>query len=360
MLFRAVVGLTSLAAVLTATPFTALHFFGDSLTDTGNVLRGSTVVSRYTFGIVPVHPAAPYAAGRFSDGPVWAEHVASRLNRPADAVASGMSLGWFGQVGGSGNNYAVGGARTDRGGVLGLLDYAIPTGVATQVDYYLNGTGGAADPHGLFLLFAGGNDLRDAARIADPVQRALAAQRAGANIAYSVRDLYLAGARNFVLMNSPDVGLIPESLGDGVAGSGTHAAVEFNTWMGLYRDYLRQEVPGVTLHYFDTFALHRELVSLYGMDAVRPCKSEPVGTCDDTLFFDSVHPTAWVHEIIGNRLADQILGTSVVQVQYPTDAVVQNPEPATWVTTGLGVALAASVRRRLLTKDGSSRRAVSV
>jgi phospholipase/lecithinase/hemolysin len=345
MLFRAVLYL-ALLSVATAAPYTSLYFFGDSLTDTGNVLAATSALGRYTFGLVPVHPTAPYATGRFTDGPVWAEHVAARLDRPGDAAPAGMSMGLFGQIGGPGNNYAVGGARTDHGGALGLLDYALPTGLATQVDFYFDRTAGTADPDALYFLFAGGNDIRDAARIADPATRTHTAQTAGANIAYSVRDLYLSGARNFVLLNSPDLGLIPETIGDGLAAEGAHASVEFNTWMELYAQYLTQEVPGLTLHYFDTFALHHELVDRYGMDAVRPCKSEPPGTCLQTLFFDSVHPTAWTHEIIGNRLADQILGTTSISLYSSTEAMVENPEPATWFTTACALVLAVAMRRR--------------
>ena len=346
MLLRTVICLVLLAGIAAGAPFTSLYFFGDSLTDTGNVLRATSTLGRFTFGLVPQHPTTPYDAGRFTDGPVWAEHVAARLDRPGDAAPAGMSMGWFGQIGGPGNNYAVGGARTDSGGALGLLNYALPTGMATQVDFYLDRTGGIADPHGLYFLFGGGNDLREAARIADPQERTNAAQRTGANIAYSVRDLYLSGARNFVLMNSPDIGLIPETIGDGLSAQGTDAAIEFNTWMGLYSDYLRQEVPNFSLHYLDMFALHHELVNQYGLDAVRPCRSDPAGTCEQTLFFDSVHPTAWVHEVIGNRLADQILGTGGLQLYSSSDAMVANPEPATWVTTGCAVVVAIAMRRR--------------
>jgi phospholipase/lecithinase/hemolysin len=349
MLLRVVLWATCLAATAAGAPFTSLYFFGDSLTDTGNVLEGTSVLNRYTFGLVPQHPAAPYFDGRFSNGPVWAEYTAARLGHPNDASPAGMSLGWLGQVGGPGNNYAVGGARTDQGGALGLLDIVIPTGIATQVDYYLSRSGGTADPGALYFLFGGGNDLRDAARIADPTQRMLAAQQAGANLAYSVRDLYYAGARQFVLINSPDVGLIPESIRDGLSAEGTDAAVQFNTWFGLYADYLRYSVPEFSLHYFDVFALHRELVAQYGLGAVRPCMSEPPGTCDQTLFFDSIHPTGWAHEIIGNRLADQILGTGSLQSYYSSSGgVVENPEPSTAVLTLSAVALALAIRRRQL------------
>lgn len=353
MLLRVVCSLVCLAIVATATPFSSLYFFGDSLTDTGNVLKATSTLNKYTFGLVPKHPTAPYASGRFTNGPVWAEHVAARLGHSSDAAPAGMSMGAFGQIGGHGNNYAIGGARTDESGALGFLDFLIPTGMSRQVDFYLDRSGGVADPDGLYFILGAGNDLRDAARISDPTQRMLAAQLAGANIAYSVRDLYFAGARQFVLINSPDIGLIPETLGDGLREAGTDAAVHFNAWLGLYGNYLRQEVPGFSLEYFDLFGLHHDLVAEYGLDAVRPCKSSPA-TCDSALFFDSVHPTARVHEIFGNQLADQILGVSPLQHDLISAAVTQTPEPGTSVLVLTGAVAGVVIRRK---KRSNSERA---
>jgi phospholipase/lecithinase/hemolysin len=215
------------------------------------------------------------------------------------------------------------------------------------VDFYLSRSGGVADPGGLYLILGGGNDLRDAARISDPAERKLAAERAGANIAYSVRSLYLAGARQFVLVNSPDVGLIPESIGDGITPAGTDATIHFNTWFGLYGDYLRYSVPEFSLHQFDLFGLHHELIAQYGMGAVRPCNSELAGTCEQTLFFDSVHPTSWVHEIMGRRVADQILNNVSGQSYYTsTVAQTDTPEPSTAVLTIGAAAMLVVLRRR--------------
>jgi phospholipase/lecithinase/hemolysin len=346
MSFRILLVVAIVVARATGTSFESLYFFGDSLTDSGNVAEATSVLNGYTFGAIPNHPSSPYVGGAFTNGPVWAEHVAARLGRPQDAEPAGMSMGWLGRVGGSGSNYAVGGARTDSGGALGLLDFAVPTGVSRQVDFYLSRTGGTADANGLYFFLAAGNDLRNAARISDAEQRRMAAQQAGINLAYSVQRLYFAGARQFVLINAPDIGLIPESIADGVVDAGTDASVQFNTWMGLYAAYL-PSVPDLSLQYFDLFALHHELVAQYGMDAVRPCKDGPPETCDQTLFFDSVHPNARVHEIIGARLADQLLGVSSSAYLSVAAPEIQNPEPSALILVmSGGIALVALRRHR--------------
>jgi phospholipase/lecithinase/hemolysin len=349
MIFRALFAILIAGFSAAASPFSALYFFGDSLTDTGNVYKATSALNRWTFGLVPKEPAAPYVGGRFSNGPVWAEEVAARLGHPGDARPAGMSMGTFGQVGGTGNNYAVGGARTDYGGALGLLDLAIPTGIAEQVDFYLGRTSGIADPSALYFIFGGGNDLRDAAGIADAQQRDAAAIQAGENLAYSVRDLYLAGARQFVVIDSPDVGLTPELLSDGLSAQGTDASVGFNSWMSLYADYLRS-VPGFSLTYFDLFGLHHELIDQYGLGSVRACKGGLASECSETLFFDSIHPTSWVHQIIGDRIADQILGSSPSGILSATASGVQTPEPSTAVLVLSAAGILFFTRWRPLTR----------
>ena len=71
-------------------PFSHLVLFGDSLTDTGNYYRLSGG-----------SPAAPYAGGRFCNGPLWAEYLATSLGmdyQPADNFAvAGATTGTCGK-----------------------------------------------------------------------------------------------------------------------------------------------------------------------------------------------------------------------------------------------------------------------
>jgi phospholipase/lecithinase/hemolysin len=241
-----------------------------------------------------------------------------------------MSLGILGRVGGPGNNYAVGGARTGYGGALGLLDFLLPTGIAKQVDFYLDRVDGAADPEALYFLEGGGNDLRDAARIVNPEVRRAAAQTAAGTMLASVARLYAAGARNFFVMNAPNVGLIPESLADGLMDEGLDVSWHFNTSLAWHGHYLRT-LPELSLDYFDLFGLHNSLVAEFGLGVVQPCKDGPPGRCDQTLFFGSVHPTAAVHAVIGRAVADQILAANSTAMLSRTAFVglaeTSTPEP---------------------------------
>src|SRR5215813_14297336 len=93
--------------------FISVTFFGDSISETGNVLSLTTAFSPPPF---PDFPAAP---GRFSNGPVWTETLASPLgfptaSGPSNLLFDGSAVIPIGPLGGQ--NFSFGGARTGLGG----------------------------------------------------------------------------------------------------------------------------------------------------------------------------------------------------------------------------------------------------
>jgi outer membrane lipase/esterase len=130
----------------------SLYFFGDSLSDTGNLSLASG-------GAFPDR-SLPYAPGQFTDnygGGVWAAQFASLYGQ---ATAARPSLA-------GGNNYAWASATTGNGNVPGLAGQ-----VATYLDP-LAGPAGNSQASDLFAIVIGGNDLRAAL---------LAAKAPGANV----------------------------------------------------------------------------------------------------------------------------------------------------------------------------------
>src|SRR5271156_6180365 len=83
-----VLGLASLAAMAATPTYDALYVFGDSYCDVGNLYLA-------TGG---AEAAPPYYDGRFSNGPIWLDHVAGFLGVPLQASLLG------------GTDYAFGGA----------------------------------------------------------------------------------------------------------------------------------------------------------------------------------------------------------------------------------------------------------
>src|SRR6266536_3488274 len=89
-----VLGLSLVPVLAAAGPFREVLVFGDSLSDTGNVLA---VTEPVLAEAIPISP--PYFQGRFSNGPVWVDILAERLDLPLRPFLQG------------GTNFAFGGAQ---------------------------------------------------------------------------------------------------------------------------------------------------------------------------------------------------------------------------------------------------------
>lgn len=124
------IGLSISPAV--AAPYNSLIVFGDSLSDTGNDL----IASRGTI------PASPYYQGRFSNGPNYLDKLAQNLGLSSTPSLAG------------GTNTAFGGARTNR------QPFNPAFSILNQVQTYVSQTT-QADPHALFVLFGGANNLQN-------------------------------------------------------------------------------------------------------------------------------------------------------------------------------------------------------
>jgi phospholipase/lecithinase/hemolysin len=276
------------SAVANAASYTSITFFGDSLSDTGNVFLA-------TGGAVP---AAPYFNGRFSNGLVWTEYLAISVGLGSSATASLMG----------GNNYAFGGARTGTAGS--------PPGVLAQAaGLWAPAHPGGADPGGLYVVVGGGNDLRDARlafqtnSAADQAGRQAAAMAAATNLISVLSLLASQGAQHVLLANLPDLGQTPEAVGLGLVASSSDATARFNallpTIAGAGASF------GLNVNTLDLFGLQNLVMNdalfngagIYGITNVfTPCGSFPgsIGiSCNLSLFSDALHPSGRAHQLIG-------------------------------------------------------------
>ena len=280
--------LLALAAPLSANAFSALYVFGDSLSDVGNV--------QANLGL----PVAPYDNGYFSNGPTWVQTLGTNLGV---GTTTASSLG--------GNNYAWGSARTgtdiDTG--FGVI---IPS-LINQAGQYVSDNGGVADADGLYVVWGGGNDVRNN-QVANTAT----------DLGTVVSDLYAAGARSFLVPNLPDIGLTPESLNDmapgGDAATMTAATLAHNAAVWAEMMFLAATLPDITIGLFDVFSLFNDLIANpgnFGFTTVdAPCFTGATGVgggvpCmnpDDYVFWDGIHPTAAAHALLGD------LSTQVVPI----------------------------------------------
>lgn len=270
--------------------------FGDSLSDPGNafVLLGEQSTSPYM-----LIPSAPYARGglHFTNGETWIEQMAKKLNNntgPAWRTPQTFS------------NYAVGGSRARARGNIHL---------STQVGFFLSQHGQIPED-ALYVVFIGGNDLLDAAN-------ALLLDNTGATSLLIINDALLAlrdnltalsatGARHFLIVNGPDVSLVPAvSLhGDAVVAAAKYLSAQFNLGLVDVVTDISAMFP-VEIKQLDVYTLFNSVVAqgeAYGF-------SDVTGTCitfnvtgnavchqpDTYLFWDGIHPTRAGHELIAEH-----------------------------------------------------------
>lgn len=279
LLLEVILGLATIPARAAKPTYDALYVFGDSYCDVGNLF--------YATG--DTYPPAPYYRGRFSDGPLWVDHVAGFLKVPLTPSLLG------------GTDYAFGGAWATANQPLGSSE--IPS-VPTQVFLYLQSHGGKADPNALYIIEGGGNDIVDTTT-GSPT--ALGYQIA-LNLVASEAVLRKAGARHFMIPNLFDVGLLPVAQSKAAFAS----AASFAANKGL--DQLlafEQQVPGVHILRMDVFSLMSAIQTdptHFGfVDIANPCLTTVLcGDPDHTFFWDTFHPTLFGHSFFAVTLENAL------------------------------------------------------
>lgn len=272
LLALATMGAVSSAAFAS---YSQVYFFGDSLTDTGNL---------YASNGIPVSP--PYYSGGFSNGPLWSETFAKALGLVSIA---------------GGNNFAWAGAT--------VLDYGIRAQpeIPQQLGFFLGATGGVADPDALYVIMGGANDIDDASL--DPSSAATKLVAAAEAVNAMVNSLYLAGARNILVGNLPDVGLTPRAVAAGMALGATALSQLFNVTLSGLLAITEAANSGLDIDLLDMYALLNDAVAnpaAYGFGNVTSACLEgelglPGTECSDPgsyLFWDGMHPSARAHALI--------------------------------------------------------------
>jgi phospholipase/lecithinase/hemolysin len=283
--------------------------FGDSLSDPGNHFIAFGESARRPFEPVP---SASYAIGghHFSNGRTWIEQL---VRGPGAGPALGREH--------CARNYAVGRARA-RAGAPDFPDYDL----TTQVGLMLADTGGALRKDRLYVLWIGGNDVRDAlvaiASSGGSPASQLAAQQiltaAVQSIADNVVALYAGGAREFLVGNVPDPAATPvvRELGPAAQGVATYLSGAFNTALAGTLQSLGQALPDSHFIEFDANAVLQDIVADPAgngfTDVTEPCLAFGVTRnviCSNPgshLFWDGTHPTAAGHRAIAHAVAEQL------------------------------------------------------
>lgn len=285
-----------------ASTFSGMVNFGDSLSDVGNIYA-LTTIGHMINSSTPIVPGAPgYYDGRFSNGPIWIDQLAGLLGLPAPTISAN-----------GGSDYAYGDATSGTG----FTQTYIPN-IQQQISSWSSNSAGAASQ--LFTMFGGANDLFDALSSGGtPAQQATDAQQAAMNIATGVQTLYNDGARHILVANLPDLGLLPDFRGSPQETQAAALADTFNSTLATQLTQISGSSPGLILYSLDVHTLFNQLVadpSAYGLTNV----TDRAYTGDDNfigngtsvadpsgyLFWDADHPTTTGHELLAQAAYDVV------------------------------------------------------
>lgn len=333
-----------------------LFVFGDSLSDGGN----SGFLTGGGF------PPSPYVGNRFSNGQVAVEYLWQAFN-PGDASFR-PSL-----APGGGTNFALGGATTGVKNFVQVWSQApdavkpiyADKGNAWQLDQFSQPTPPSFDPEtSLFVVWlfpndpfyslsSGGTSVGSFDSSSSPPSGLI--ETAIDNITGTINKLASEGARNFLVPNSPDLGLIPEYIGNPTQSAFfSGLSIQFNSQLDAALNGLVVSRPDLDIVAFQSDDLFAEVLAnqaAFGFSNVDTrcidvlaCVSGGPSAQSTYLFWDGSHPTTAAHQLIGERFY------SAVYQEVP------GPLPAAGVVVMLGWSRSLRSRIRL---GGASRNQTS-
>lgn len=273
--------------------------FGDSLSDNGNFYS-------FSMHIVPKNP--PYFAGHFSNGITWIEHVADHLHLNRENPEQFLDLAYGGAT-----------ARADN------------NDIAWQIKTYLKKypqDERAADH--LFVLWVGGNDYLPGKGSSDVLTTETIAA-----IQKHLETLIQHGAKHILTLNLPNLGQTPlaKLAGPHYAEKITRMIQLHNAKLVMMLSKLRLQNPEVEFIFFDVTSSFKDALDhpqKFGIKQTQePCfkgdtfmysaLNDPVydrlkerfyqadrvvycAKADEYFFWDHVHPTRVVHEMIAEKV----------------------------------------------------------
>jgi len=274
----------------------SLYVFGDSISDTGNVFTA-------TQGALP--PAPFYYQGRFSNGPNWVDDLSQKLGldlTPALKIAFGQAAPT------AGINFAFGGSTT---GTANTLNYLLPPGfqnlpgLQQQVGLFstLIPTQQAANPNALYVLWAGANDYPPTDSDFVPYKDT---NTTIANLSFAAQSLAKLGAKNIMVVDLPDLGKLPVSLGTPEATALSTLTTQHNAQ--LFQAIQSSVGDSVNIIPFEVSSLFNQAIAnpseFNFTNVTDACFNQAnFSICSNPnqyLFWDQRHPSAATHQLIAN------------------------------------------------------------
>lgn len=286
-------GACLLSGIISATPIRNIVVFGDSLSDNGNF---------YDFMNHQMPQSPPYFNGRFSNGPVWIEHLASAYfpKNPDSHM----------------QNYAFGGA-----GVSEEEDDDVLFTLRKEITTYLLAHNDKADKDSLFVVWIGANNY-----LGLPFEVEKTLNDVNYGLVQGLKRLVNKGAQHILVLNLPDLGRIPAANEFNSVAELAYFAKQHNAALDVSMADLKSTYPAVNWYYFDmnqAFAHVLDNPAEYGFTnitgtcfdasinentkksvlkmvaSVKPKLGQ--NACEGYLFFDLVHPSALAHKVMAEK-----------------------------------------------------------
>lgn len=201
------------------TTFSKIVFFGDSLSDNGNLYRD-------VLEFMPKDP--PYFKGRFSNGQVWSDYV-DQYFYSHDLVES--------------TNYAIGGQTAFlHNPVGGYLPYTL---AMSRENYVLHSVFTDRSST-LFVIWVGANDYLPGIKNIDQLTSDVTL-----SIKSTIEDLIYHGGVNFLLLNLPDLSSTPSGQASGYGDALKAATIVHNIKLDEVVSSLQEGYKNINIHLYD-------------------------------------------------------------------------------------------------------------
>jgi phospholipase/lecithinase/hemolysin len=243
-------------------------------------------------------------------------------------------------------DYAVGGGKSGNGNLSPWLDQYQDTGLFGQIEQYKTEVNRVADSNGLYFIFISTNDLLERFFYNQTGSVDALASAAVNNIASGVSQLASVGAKQFFVVNSTDLAALP-------------LFEQYSKEAAKFRDVINESLPsqldtlnkqlGVEVALYDHVVISTRIRSnpvAYGFtninDACRLLYTtaglEPgCSTPDNYYYYDEIHPSRRVYQIIGEDMANFL----------ETQTTTTVPEPSTVVALISCIGMISLLRRKV-------------
>ena len=302
--------------------FDSLYVFGDSLADNGNIFI-QTKAMRFDPPVPPsVTPHRTYFNGRFSNGYIafeylWQRLTGNRLDSP-HALKPILAAPLLQKTGAA--NFAFGGTGTT------YLDQTpggfYSPGLKGQIELFrLALRGRQPSSRALYVISTGANDYR-----IDPFNVPMDPVEVIGNIEAAIGSLYRLGARHVMVVDLPDLGMVPANGGDPAA---TALSAYHNGLLDAALARLSAQYPSLHLIPVKLDPLFQKLTAtmeshIPALDAFAPltpglssCLFLDPAACGDApailfnasfgfIFWDVAHPTTEAHRALGDYAYEQL------------------------------------------------------